>query len=71
MNKTHILGYDVIYDNNDMVQFCEKDNIYYQPFKGGENISGLISGRNLEKGLIMRFIELRRMSYGQVSNSVV
>ena len=63
MNKLHIMGYDVVYDNNDMVEFCKKDNIKYYPYRGDENMSGLISGRNFEKGLVMNFIELRRMSH--------
>ena len=57
MNKTVILDYHVVYDSNDMVDFCKKDNVKYYPFKGDENMSGLISSRNLEKGLIMRTIE--------------
>jgi hypothetical protein len=63
MNKTSILGYDITYDNNDMVKFCKKGNEYFYPFKGEKNMSGLISGRNLERGLIMKFIELRQMSH--------
>lgn len=62
MNKTQIFDYDVVYDNNGMVIFCKKDGIQYCPFRGNENMSGLISGKNLEKGLIMKSIKLRRMS---------
>ena len=63
MNKTCILGYNVVYDSNDMVDFCEKDNIEYYPYKNNDNMSGIISGRNLERGLLMKSIELRQKSY--------
>lgn len=62
-NNTSFGNYHVFYDNNGMVDYCEKDNIVYYPFRGEENMSGLISFRNLEKGLIIKTIELRRMSY--------
>lgn len=63
MNKTKIFDYNVVYDNNDMVDFCKKDGIKYHPFQRDNDMSGLISGKNLEKGLIMKTIELRQMSY--------
>lgn len=63
MNKKQVLDYNIIYDNNGMISFCEKDGIKYYPFRRNENMSGLISCRNLEKGLIAKTIELRRMSY--------
>ena len=46
-----------------MVISCKKNNTEYYPYKGDVNMSGLISSRNLEKGLIMKTIELRQMSY--------
>ena len=63
MNKLVILNYNVVYDNNDMVDYCKKDNITYYPYRGDTNMSGMISSRNLEKGLLMKTIELRRMSH--------
>lgn len=63
MNKSKICDYEIIYDNNNMVEFCKKDDIKYYPFKGNKNMSGLISGRKFEKGLITKSIELRPMSY--------
>lgn len=63
MNKSRVFDYDVIYDNNGMVDFCKKDNIKYYPYKGDENLSGLISCKHLEKGLVTKSIQLRRMSY--------
>ena len=58
-----IFDYQVFYDSNDMVDFCEKDNIKYYPYKGNMNMSGLISYKHLEKGLITKSIQLRQMSY--------
>lgn len=63
MNKKQIFDYDVIYDNNEMVVSCKKNNIDYYPFRGNENMSGMISYKTLKKGLIMKIIELRQMSY--------
>lgn len=63
MNKKQIFDYNIIYDNNGMISFCEKDSVKYCPFRGNENMSGLISCKNLEKGLISKTVELRRMSY--------
>lgn len=63
MKKQIIFDYKIIYDNNDMVISCKKNNTEYYPYKGDVNMSGLISSRNLEKGLIMKTIELRQMSY--------
>ena len=63
MNKKQIFDYNIIYDNNGMISFCEKNNIKYCPFRGNENMSGLISCKNLEKGLKSKTVELRRMSH--------
>ena len=63
MNKTRIFDYDIIYDSNGMVDFCKKDNIEYYPYKGDENLSGMISGKHLKKGLVTKSIQLRQMSY--------
>ena len=63
MNKVQIFDYSIVYDDNGMVDHCKKDNVKYYPYKENTNMSGLISGKNLEKGLIMKSIELRRMSY--------
>lgn len=63
MNKTKILDYNVFYDKNGMIDFCEKNNVQYYPFKKNKNMSGLISYHSLERGLVMKSIELRQMSY--------
>lgn len=63
MDKTSVFDYDIIYDENGMVDFCKKDEIKYHPFQKDNDMSGLISGKRLEKGLIMKTIELRQMSY--------
>lgn len=63
MNKKQIFEYNIVYDNNGMIAFCEKDNVKYFPFRGNKNMSGLISCKNLEKGLISKTVELRRMSH--------
>ena len=66
MNKTKIFDYNVVYDNNDMVDFCKKDGIKYHPFQRDNDMSGLISGKHLEEGLVMKKIELRQISYWQI-----
>lgn len=63
MNNSNILDYDIVYDNNGMVDYCRKDNIKYYPYRKNTNMSGLISVSNLKKGLVMKTIELRQMSY--------
>lgn len=63
MNNSDILKYDIVCDSNGMVDYCQQDGIKYYPFKKGINVSGLLSSSNLKKGIIMKTIELRRMSY--------